>query len=84
VADGERGDERGHEALQHIEHDHRNRVTRPEGPPDVRRADVPAADGPDVHALRRADDPVPEREAAGQVADEDEGERLDDYFNGIP
>ena len=41
-------------------------------------------DDRDVDALRPADDPVPEREAAGQIAEEDEGDRLDDYFSGMP
>src|SRR5262245_35201178 len=76
--------ERGHEAFRDVEHDHRNRVAGPEGPPDVRGADVPAADGANVDTLRPADDPVPEREAAGQVADDDEGQRLDGYLKGIP
>jgi hypothetical protein len=83
VARRERGDEHREEALRHVEQDDRDPVARPERAPDVRRADVPATDGPDVDALRPADDPVPEREAAGQIADEDEGERLDDYFNGM-
>jgi hypothetical protein len=48
------------------------------------RADVPAAHRPDVDALRPADDPVPEREAASQLAEEDENHRLDDYFSGMP
>ncbi len=48
------------------------------------RADVPAAYRPDVDALRPADDPVPERKAAGQIAEGDEKDRLDDYFSGMP
>ena len=79
-----RDDESGHEALRDVEQDDRTPVPRPERAPDVRRTDVPAADGPDVDALRPADDPVPEREAAGQIAEEDEGGRLDDYFSGMP
>jgi hypothetical protein len=77
MPDRKRRNEGRDEPLEDIEDDYWDGVARPEGPPDVRRADVPAADGPDVDALRPADDPVPEGETAGQVADEDEGERLD-------
>ncbi len=84
VAGDQGRDERGHEPLGDVEHDHRDRIARAEAPPDVRRPDVAAADRPDVDAPRQPHDPVSEREAAGEVADDDEGERLDNrYFRGI-
>ena len=51
-------------------------------PPDVRPADVAAAELADVRVLERADEPVPRRDAAGEVPGDDqdrEGQR-----NGIP
>jgi hypothetical protein len=83
MAGDERRDERGHEALGHVEHDHRDRVPSAEAPPDVRRADVPAADPADVLAARPPDDPVPGRDAAGQIPEKDESESLYGYFSGI-
>ena len=76
-------DQRRHEPFGNVEQDHRNREPRPEAPPDVRRADVPAADRPDVDAAGPAHHPVAEREAAGEVPGDDEGERFDGYFSGI-
>jgi hypothetical protein len=77
VTRSERGDEGGKEALGDVEDDDGNPITGPEGAPDVRGADVPTADGPDVDAARRLDDPVSKREAAGEIAGDDEGESLD-------
>ena len=65
--------------------DHRNRVPRPERAPHVRGADVPAAHGVRMSDAARspADDPVPGRNAAGEIADDDEERGLDGYFKGI-
>jgi hypothetical protein len=68
------GHERGNEALGDVEHDHRRAEPRPETAPDVRGADVPAPVFPDVVAPDQQDEPVPEGEAAGDVAGEDEEE----------
>jgi hypothetical protein len=68
------GQERRHEALGDVEQDDGNPERGPEAAPDVRGADVAAAVGTDVLAPEQQDEPVPEREAAGQVAGEDEQE----------
>jgi hypothetical protein len=73
----ERRNERGREPLRDVEQDDRNPIARPERAPDVRPADVPAPDGPDVDTASGPYDPVSEREAAGEVAGDDEGESLD-------
>ncbi len=82
VARDEGRGERRRETLGDVEHDHRQRVAGTERPPDVRPTDVAAADGANVDAAGRPNDPVSEREAAGEIADEDEDESLDCYFKG--
>ena len=63
-----RGEERRDEPFGDVEQHHGRSETRPEAAPDVRGADVAAAELADVATLERPDEPVPEREAAGQVA----------------
>ena len=83
VADYERRYERRRKALGYVEEDNRDPVAPAEGAQDIRGSDVAAADRPDVQPFRPSD-PVPEREAAGEVADDDESERFDKrYFRGI-
>jgi hypothetical protein len=62
--------ERRDEALADVEQDDRDAQPRAEAAPDVRRADVPAPVLADVLPPQQQDEPVPEREAAGQVAGE--------------
>ena len=69
------GDECGHETLCDVEEHHGNAVPPPERPPDVRRADVPAADSADVDMLRRADEPVAEGHRPDEVGRGDEERR---------
>jgi hypothetical protein len=64
--------ERRREALERVDGDDREPVAASEDAPDVRPADVAAAERPDVDALRRADEPVAGRDRAGQVADQRE------------
>ena len=82
VADSEGRRERGSESLRNVEQDHRDPVARPEGAPDVRGADVPSADRAYVDTAGGPHDPVSKREAAGEIAGDDEGESLDRYFRG--
>jgi hypothetical protein len=66
--------QRRHEPLGDVEQDDGRAERRPEAAPDVRGADVAAAVGADVLPPKQQDEPVPEWEAAGQVAGEDEKE----------
>src|SRR5262245_5992072 len=66
------GDEGGHEPLREVEHDHGSTEAGAEAPRDVRGADVAAPEAADIAALEDPDEPVAEREAAGQVAGQDE------------
>ena len=68
------GHERRNEALGDVEHDHRRAEPRPEAAPDVGCADVPAAVLANVLAPQQQHEPVPEGQAAGQVAGENEEE----------
>ena len=69
------GDERGHEPLRDVEEHDGHAVPPAERTPDVRRADVPAADGADVDVLRRAHEPVPEGHGPDEVGRGDEERR---------
>jgi hypothetical protein len=76
VADRERRDQRRREALRDVEQRDRKPQPRAVDAPDVGRADAPASEGADVGAPRGAYDPVPEREAPGEIAGDDEGKGL--------
>ena len=65
-------DQRRDESLDDVEQHHGNRVACSCRPPDVRRPDVAAADLADVLAAEDPNKPVAARDAAGQVAGEDE------------
>jgi hypothetical protein len=67
-----RGEERRDESLGDVQEDDDRTKARAEAAPDVRGADVPAAELADVATLERPDEPVPEREAAGQVTGDEE------------
>ena len=77
MPDRHRRDERRDEPLEDVEQHHRNRVARAR--PRARRSSPRCCRCRPCGCPRRgpAGDPVPEREAAGEVADDDEGERLD-------
>jgi hypothetical protein len=66
------GDQRRDEPLRYVEQDHRRAEPGPEAAPDVGGADVAAAELPDVASPEDPDDPEAEREAAGQVAGDDQ------------
>ena len=68
VVDEDRREQCGNEPLGGVEDHHRHAELRPERPPDVGRADVPAPEPADVDAAEGADEPVAGRNAAGQVA----------------
>src|SRR5581483_8771523 len=67
-----RRDQRRDEALRGVHQHDRQPVPAPVDPPHVRPADVAAAERADVRALESADDPVAGRDAAGQVAGDDQ------------
>src|SRR5438093_11739718 len=67
-----RGDERRHEALRGVEKHDRQPVPAAIHAPDVRPADVAAAEGADVLVLERAHEPVAGGDAAGDVASRDQ------------
>src|SRR5438067_9524077 len=67
-----RGDERRHEGLRGVEKDDGQPVPAAVHAPDVRPADVAAAQGADVLVLERAHEPVAGGDAAGDVACRDQ------------
>jgi hypothetical protein len=68
----QRGDERGHEPLQHVQQHNGQPQPPPVHAPDVGGADVAAAVAADVVVAQQSDEPVAERHAAGEVAAGDE------------
>jgi hypothetical protein len=75
LADEERAEQCRHEPLERVDEDDRKAEPPPKDAPRVRPADVAAAVAADVGPLDRADEPVPGRDRAGEVAGDDGDER---------
>jgi hypothetical protein len=75
LPDQKSAEQRRHEALERVHQNHGQAEPPAEDAPRVRPADVAAAVATDVRPLDRADEPVPRRDRAGDVAGDDGDER---------